>query len=144
MKKRGGISITGNRARCAEPRNTPRRTFRSRPAAPEALLGRLKKELKAWNRFGFLHKRSLGLSRTGMGDEQLQKEAATLSEHETHVRECPRRAGTSSIFPATPKQPLPDALLIRSKICETTEPSNGWLNASCNRLNRRTPGCKPT
>lgn len=54
--------------------------------------------------------------------EQLQKEAATLSEHETHVRECLAALAHPSITPATPKQPLPAALLLTlQNLRETTE-----------------------
>ena len=54
--------------------------------------------------------------------EQLQKEAATLSEHETHVRECLAALAHPSITPATPKQPLPaDLLLTLQNLRETTE-----------------------
>ena len=45
-------------------------------------------------------------------ESTMQKEAATLSEHVTHVRECLAALAHPSITPATPTPPLPAALLL--------------------------------
>ena len=94
------------------------------PAGPEEHLARLKEELKrSGTALASLQGDLAGLSREREWvTEQLQKEAATLSEHETHVRECLAALAHPSIPPATPKQPLPDALLLTlQNLRETTE-----------------------
>ena len=96
----------------------------SAPAGPEEHLARLKEELKrSGTALASLQGDLAGLSREREWvTEQLQKEAATLSEHETHVRECLAALAHPSIPPATPKQPLPDALLLTlQNLRETTE-----------------------
>ena len=94
------------------------------PAGPEEHLARLKEELKrSGTALASLQGDLAGLSREREWvTEQLQKEAATLSEHETHVRECLAALAHPSITPATPKQPLPAALLLTlQNLRETTE-----------------------
>ena len=94
------------------------------PAGPEEHLARLKEELKrSGTALASLQGDLAGLSREREWvTEQLQKEAAALSEHETHVRECLAALAHPSIPPATPKQPLPDALLLTlQNLRETTE-----------------------
>ena len=94
------------------------------PAGPEEHLARLKEELKrSGTALASLQGDLAGLSREREWvTEQLQKEAATLSEHETHVRECLAALAHPSITPATPKQPLPATLLLTlQNLRETTE-----------------------
>ena len=94
------------------------------PAGPEEHLARLKEELKrSGTALASLQGDLAGLSREREWvTEQLQKEAAALSEHETHVRECLAALAHPSITPATPKQPLPAALLLTlQNLRETTE-----------------------
>ena len=94
------------------------------PAGPEEHLARLKEKLKrSGTALASLQGDLAGLSREREWvTEQLQKEAAALSEHETHVRECLAALAHPSITPATPKQPLPAALLLTlQNLRETTE-----------------------
>ena len=96
------------------------------PAGPEEHLARLKEELKrSGTALASLQGDLAGLSREREWvKEQLQKEAATLSEHETHVR---HRRGAHHRQQAGDdgdhaKQPLPATLLLTlQNLRETTE-----------------------
>ena len=93
------------------------------PAGPEEHLARLKEELKrSGNALASLQGDLAGLSREREWVTEQLQEAATLSEHETHVRECLAALAHPSITPATPKQPLPATLLLTlQNLRETTE-----------------------
>lgn len=94
------------------------------PAAPEAHLARLKGDLKrSGTVLASLQSDLAGLSREREWmTEQLQKEAAALSEHETHMRECLTALSHPSITTAPQEQPFPSSLpLSLQGLRETTE-----------------------
>lgn len=117
------------------------------PAGPEEHLARLKEELKrSGTGLASLQGDLAGLSREREWvTEQLQKEAATLSEHETHVRECLAALAHPSITPATPKQPLPATLLLTlQNLRETTETERRLAERILQQAEQEDAGCKPT